>query len=104
MEIKPDFESELALWNIREFVLDKRKFDECIPENLKEGREYSFLLEGQKFFWLFGKFPLIEKNEDGSIETMSRALINIFETTFFLENEKMYTRGKYRILRVAGDK
>jgi len=103
MEISPSFESELNLWNVREFVTDKRKFDECIPENMKEDREYGFLLEGQKFFGLFAKFPLVEIDENNT-QDVTRALVNIFEVTHFLDNEKLYTKGKYRVLRVISEK
>jgi hypothetical protein len=104
MELTPTFESELALWNIREFVTDKKKFDECIPENFKEGREYNFLLEGQKFFGLFAKFPLVEIGGNSNGMNNTRALINIIEVTHFLDNGKLFTKGKYRILRVVSDK
>jgi hypothetical protein len=102
MEIRPEFESALVLHNIREFVMDKRKFDECIPENLKEDREYGFLVPGQRNYWLLGKFPLHEKQEDGSVAEDPRAIINIFEVTHFIDNGQICTRGKYKILQVVG--
>jgi hypothetical protein len=100
MEIKPEFESELRLYNVREFVKDKRKFDECIPENLKEGREYGFLLPGQKFFGLLGKFPLIEINEDEKKPGVTRATVNLLEVTHFTGDKNVFTKGKYKIVRV----
>ncbi len=102
MEIKADFESALILHNVQEFVLDKRKFDECIPENLKEGREYSFLVSGQRNYWILGKFPLHEKQSDGSVSEEPRAIINIFEVTHFIDNGLIFTKGKYKILQVVG--
>lgn len=103
MEITPEFESALILSNVREFVTDKKKFDECIPENLKDGREYNFLLSGQRNYWLLGKFPLHEKQEDGTVSESPRAIVNIFEITQFIENGLIYTRGKYKILQVVGN-
>jgi len=103
MEIKPEFESELQMWNVREFVMDRRKFDECIPENLKEGREYAFLLEGQKFFALFPKFPLVEKPEDPKGSSITRGLANLIEVTHFVDNDKVFTKGRYRIIRVISE-
>ena len=100
MDIKPEFESEICLHNVREFVADKRKFDECIPENLKEGREYGFLLEGQKFFGLLGKYPLVELKEDGKTPGPTRALINLLEVAHFLGDKNVFTKGRYKILRV----
>jgi hypothetical protein len=102
MEIKSEFESALILHNVREFVMDKRKFDECIPENLKEEREYGFLVSGQRNYWLLGKFPLHEKIEDGSVSEDPRAIVNIFEVTHFIDNGQIYTKGKYKILQVVG--
>lgn len=101
MEIKPEFESQLVLRNIREFVESKRKFEECIPENLKEGREYGFLVEGQRNYWLFGKFPLYEMRPDGKVSENPRAVIHIFEVTQFLEKGHVFTKGKYEILTVT---
>ena len=102
MEIKADFESALILANVREFVADKKKFDECIPENLKEGREYGFLVPGQRNYWILGKFPLHEKQEDGTVSEDPRAIINIFEVTHFIDNGQIFTKGKYKILQVVG--
>jgi len=102
MEIKAEFESALILYNMREFVMDKRKFDECIPENLKEEREYTFLVSGQRNYWLLGKFPLHEKKEDGSVGEDPRAIINIYEVTHFIENKLIWTKGKYKVLQVVG--
>ncbi len=102
MQIKPEFESQLVLRNVREFVESKRKFEECIPENMKEGREYAFLVSGQCNYWLFGEFPLYEVREDGVVSENPRALINIFEVTQFLEKGQVFTKGKYHILTVVG--
>jgi hypothetical protein len=102
MEIKTEFESVLILCNMREFVMDRRKFDECIPENLKEGREYGFLKSGQLNYWILGKFPLHEKLEDGTVSEDPRAIINIFEVTHFIDNGQIFTKGKYKILQVVG--
>ena len=106
MEIKADFESALVLHNVREFVLDKRKFDECIPENLKEDREYGFLVPGQRNYWLLGKFPLHEKQDPPvggvSVSEDPRAIINIYEVTHFIDNGQIFTKGKYKILQVVG--
>ncbi len=101
MEIKTEFESALILHNMREFVLDKQKFDECIPENMKEDREYGFIVSGQRNYWLLGKFPLHEKGEDGSVAENPRAIINIFEVTHFIDDMgQICTRGKYKILQI----
>lgn len=102
MNIKPEYESQLVLRNIREFVANKRKFEECIPENMKEGREYSFLVEGQRNYWLFGEFPLYEMREDGVVSENHRALVNIFEVTQFIEKGHVFTKGKYKLLTVIG--
>jgi hypothetical protein len=98
MNIKPEFESALVLRNIRDFVKNRRMFEECIPENMKEGREYSFLVEGQCNYWLFGKFPLYEKREDETIPDNPRALVNIFEVTQFIEKGNVFTKGKYIVM------
>jgi hypothetical protein len=102
MQIKPEFESQLVLRNVREFVASKRKFEECISENMKEGREYGFLVDGQRNYWLFGEFPLYEMREDGLVNENHRALINIFEVTQFIEKGHVFTSGKYKVLTVIG--
>ena len=60
MGIKIEFNPDLALRDFSEFRRGKREKEECIPENLEEGRIYPFLKEGQRNYWLFGEIPLVE--------------------------------------------
>ena len=52
MGIVVEFNPDLALRNISEFMAGKRKKQECIPEPMKIGEVYDFLKEGQRTYVL----------------------------------------------------
>jgi hypothetical protein len=106
MGIKVEFNPDLALRNIAEHKDGKRKIEECIPESLEVGKVYDFLKSEQRLFYLSdsefwgnGQIPLCETNGK---EELSRpiASIKILEAMHFLENGKVFTKGKYRVLEV----
>lgn len=101
--MKVEYNPDLALRNISEFKSGKRKEEECIPEKLEAGGVYPFLKKGQRNFWLYGEVPLVETT---GIEIVSspKASILILEVTHFLENNEIYTKGRYKILEVCGGK
>lgn len=99
MPINMQFAPDLVLRNIREFKNGNRALEECIPESMQEGAEYVFLKEGQRAYWLDGEQPLLEKLEDGNLST-PRASIIILEVTHFKQDGKIYSRGKYQIVKV----
>jgi hypothetical protein len=106
MGIKVEFNPDLALRNIAEYKNGQRKIEECVPDKLEVGKEYAFLKSEQRLFYLSdsefwgnGQIPLCETNGK---EELSRpiASIKILEATHFLENGKVFTRGKYRVMEV----
>lgn len=101
MGIKIEFNPDLALRDIEEFKKGNRKIEECIPENLEEGKIYDFLKSNQRNYWLDGELPLLETKGN---EQLSRpiASIIILEVTHFKENNKSYTKGKYKVIKVLG--
>ena len=96
MGIQTEYNPDLALRNIKEFEKGRKK-EECIPENLKE-EIYDFLKKGQRNYWLEGEIPLLET--DGEKLSMPLASIIILEATHFLDNGKIYTKGKYKIIKI----
>ncbi|NTW27469.1 MAG: hypothetical protein HGA36_04035 [Candidatus Moranbacteria bacterium] len=102
MGIVVEFNPDLALRDISEFKAGRRKIQECIPENLEEGGIYDFLKKDQRNYWLFGEIPLIE-TRGNSILSRPKASIIILEATHFLENGEMYTKGKYKVIKVLGE-
>jgi len=106
MGIRVEFNPDLALRDISEFKAGKRKIEECVPESLEKGKIYDFLKRGQRLyylsdseFWGRGQIPLMKTSGD---EKLSRPLasVKILEVTHFLENEEIYTRGKYEAIEV----
>lgn len=99
MGIKVEFNPDLALRNISEFKKGRRKKEECIPENLKKERVYPFLKKEQRNYWLHGEIPLIETKGQ---ERLSRpkASIIILEATHFLKEGEIFTKGKYRVIKI----
>jgi len=102
MGIKVEFNPDLALRDISEYKNGNRKIEECIPENLEAGKIYSFLKKEQRNYWLYGEIPLIETrgNEDLS---RPKASIIILETTHFIENGEILTKGKYKVVEIFKD-
>lgn len=106
MGINVEFNPDLALRNISEYKSGNRKQEECIPEPLEVGKVYDFLKSGQRLFWLNddefwgnGQLPLCET--DGK-EHLSRPLasIKMLEVTHFLDNGKIWTKGKYKVINI----
>ena len=109
MGIQIEFTPDLALRNISEFKEGRRKKEECIPENLKEGETYGFLKEGQRAYWLSddpewgeGQIQLYE-TKGGAKFSKPLASVKILEYASFLENGKIYTKGKYKVVEIFKD-
>ena len=106
MGIKADFNPELPLRDYSEFENGNRKEAECIPKNLEAGRTYDFLKSGRRLYylsddpyWHNGEMPLVKTKGD---EHTSRpvASIKMLEVTHFLDNGKIWTKGKYKVIDV----
>ncbi|MBU1557943.1 hypothetical protein KKC45_03215 [Patescibacteria group bacterium] len=102
MGIAIEFNPDLALRNISEFNNGNRKIEECIPDPLKEDEVYSFLKKDHRNYWLFGELPLLETEGEGKL-SRPKASIIILEATHFLDNNKPFTRGKYKVVEVFND-
>lgn len=102
MGIQVEFNPDLALRNISEHKNGNRKIEECVPENLEEGKIYNFLKSGQRNYWLEGEIPLVRTN--GS-QNLSRPLasVMILEATHFMHEGKAWTKGKYKVIEVFQD-
>lgn len=103
MGIVIEFNPDLALRDIKEYKAGQRKKEECLPENLETGTTYPFLKKGQRNYWLFGEIPLIE-TKGNQILSRPIASIQIVEATHFLQNNEIYTKGKYKVIEVFKDK
>ena len=102
MGIKVEFNPDLALRNISEFKAGNRAIEECIPENLESGKIYPFLKKEQRNYWLFGEIPLLETRGNQDL-SRPKASIIISEATHFIENNEVWTKGKYRVVEVFND-
>lgn len=112
MGIEVEFNPDLALRNIRHYRKGSRSLEECIPENLEVGRDYKFLKEGQRNYWLEGEIPLLETEGYGRV-SRPIASIKILEATHFVkinysesnegldvEQRRICTKGKYRVVEI----
>ncbi|KKQ81351.1 MAG: hypothetical protein UT05_C0019G0010 [Parcubacteria group bacterium GW2011_GWF2_38_76] len=102
MGISVEFNPDLALRNFEEFKLGKRKKEECIPGDLKEGKTYSFLKKDQRNYWFDGEVPLLE-TKGNAILSRPIASIKIVEATHFLLDSQVFTRGTYKVIEVFKD-
>lgn len=93
MGIKIEFNPDLAL---RKFGTRNRLEEECLPKKPDVGHTYKFLKEGQRNYWLEGEIPLLE-TKGNSILSRPLASISILESTHFIRDKKIYTKGKYKI-------
>ena len=102
MGIKVEFNPDLALRNISEFKNGNRKKEECIPEDIKIGEIYLFLKEGQRNYWLEGEVPLIETKGNQNL-SRPKASIIILEVIHSIDNSRVYTKGKYKVVELFND-
>lgn len=102
MGIKVEFNPDLALRNITEFKNGNRKIEECIPEDITEGKVYPFLKKEQRLYWLLGEIPLLE-TQGNQVLSRPKASIVILEAIHFLERGEIYTKGKYRVIEIFKD-
>lgn len=103
MGIQVEFNPDLALRNITEFVQGRRKLEECIPKILKCGEVYDFLKLGQRNFYLLEEVPYRETEGNQKLSDPLASVI-ILEATHFAENGRVYTRGKYRVVDIFNPK
>ena len=103
MGIKVEFNPDLALRNIKRFKEGKRRLEECIPENLKANEVYKFLKEGQRNYWLEGEVPLVETKGRGRL-SRPLASVTILDVTHFVEDDFVYTSGRYLVNEVFDPK
>lgn len=102
MGIVIEFNPELVLRHFSEFEKGNRKIEECIPKNLEVGKTYDFLKKEQRCYWMLGEVPLRETKGSGNI-SRPRAGVEILETTNFKKDGIIYTKGKYKVIRVFHD-
>jgi len=102
MGIQVEFNPDLALRNISEFKNGKRKEEECIPETLEVGETYSFLKNGQRNYWFAGELPLLETEGNEKL-SRPKAGIKILEVIHFLDDDEIWTKGRYKVIEVFND-
>jgi hypothetical protein len=102
MGIAVEFNPDLALRDISEFKAGRRKIEECIPENIEDEMVYNFLKKDQRNYWLHGELALLETQGDGKLSD-PRAGILILEVTHFIENNEVWTKGKYKVVEIFND-
>lgn len=101
MWIQVEFNPDLALRDISFYKSWERKIEECIPENLKIWEIYDFLKLWQRNYYLFDDEPIpLIKTMWNQILSRPYASIRILEATHFYDNWKIYTKWKYKILKI----
>ncbi len=99
MGIQTEYNPDLAL---RKFRTEGRAPEECLPEQLEVGKIYPFLKKGQRIHWLLGEVPLLETKGNQQLSKPLASII-ILEPTYFLKNNEIYTRGKYKVIEIFND-
>ena len=102
MGIQTEYNPDLALRDFEEFKKGNRKKEECLPENIEEGKTYEFLKNGQRNYWLEGELPLLETKGNAQL-SKPLASILILESTHFMLDGEPYTKGKYKVVEVFKD-
>jgi hypothetical protein len=103
MGIAVEFTPDLALRHINEFKESRRKEEECVPENLEKGNVYSFLKADQRHYCMVAESPLVETKGGGNLSRPLAAVRILEATHFFDENNKVWTKGKYKVIDVFDD-
>ena len=97
MGIQVEFNPDLALRSFEEYKKGERKIEECVPEKLEKGKVYNFLKADQRHYCMICQSPLVETKGGGKL-SKELAAVRILEVThFFDKNNKVWTKGKYRI-------
>jgi len=99
MGIQVEFNPDLALRNIFHHYDKARSLEECIPKDLEAGKTYDFLKEGQRNYWLMGEIPLLQTEGEGKVSRPLASIV-ILESTHFIKDNKIYTKGKYEVKEV----
>jgi len=99
MGIQVEFNPDLALRNFSEFKNGNRKKEECLPEKFVVGEIHNFLKKGQRNYWLFGEIPLRETKGNQQLSKPLASAI-ILEATHFVVDNEIWTKGKYKIVKV----
>jgi len=99
MGIKVEFNPDLAL---RKFGTVGRLEEECLPEKFEERKVYNFLKKGQRNYWLDGELPLIETRGNEQLSEPLASII-ILEATHFKKDNEIYTKGKYRLIKIISE-
>ncbi len=102
MGISIEFNPDLALRNWEQFKAWNCRKEECIPEKLEVGKEYEFLKTGQRVYWLEGELPLCETKGNQQL-SKPKASVIITEVRHVIEEGKLTTRGKYKVVEVFND-
>lgn len=103
MGIQVEFNPDLALRNFSEFKKGRRKKEECLPEIIKVDKIYPFLKEGQRNYWLEGELPLLETKGNQQLSKPLASIV-ILEITHLILDNKLYTKGKYKVIEVFNPK
>jgi hypothetical protein len=101
MGIAVEFCPDLCLRSLEDAVRKERKANECLPQVLDEGVTYDFLKEGQRNYWMLGEIPL-RLTEGNGVLSRPVASVILSEVTHFLNEGKVWTRGKYTVKEVYG--
>jgi hypothetical protein len=102
MGIAVEFNPDLALRNWEQFKSWNCRKEECIPEKLEAGQEYDFLKTGQRVYWLQGEVPLVETKGNQQL-SKPKASIIITEVRHIIEEGKLCTRGRYKVVEIFAD-
>lgn len=94
MGIIAEYNPELCL---REFNTPEKLSDECLPEKLEPNKIYKFLKKGQRHYWLEGEIALRITNGNKQISKPVASII-ILESTHFIKNNELWTKGTYNVI------
>lgn len=96
MGIKIEFNPDLALRRYEKHLSGERLAAECVPVSLEVGQTYDFLKEGQRNYWLEGELPLLYTEGNSKLSRPIASII-ILEVSHFMNEGKLYTKGKYLV-------
>lgn len=95
MGVPVEFNSVLALRRTDDGY--RRRPEEYLPDEPKVGEEYSFRKTGQRIYQLGVPMRLVRTIGDEK-STKKVGIIAISEVRYVLEDDRVFTLGRYRIL------
>lgn len=93
------YNSDLALYDPKDAKAGHLDEQECLPESLEVGQEYSFLKKGHRNYQPMSELTLLEMRH-GDVLFTFKARVVLLSSQFIQKAGVSYTQGRYQVLEI----